>query len=31
MRVPPDPEEAYRELCGEGTPPEVVELTERRA
>ena len=31
LRVPPDPEEAYREFCGSGTPPEVQELRDTSA
>jgi arabinofuranosyltransferase len=31
LRVPPDPEEAYREFCGSGTPPEVQELRDAPA
>jgi hypothetical protein len=26
LRIPPDPEAAYRRFCGEGVPPEVAEL-----
>jgi arabinofuranosyltransferase len=29
MRIPPDPEEAYRQFCGDGVPPEVAEVRQR--
>ena len=29
MRIPPDPEEAYRQFCGEGVPAEVADVRAR--